>query len=109
MLHKQSIRNVYHTNSSIVIFFVSFLLEILLTEMNDELDHATGIEKRELLAHLAGNDDPFHMKPIKRGPSTKDKPTLIPSAFEARIVGCICEFEIFKINNQILIFFSFES
>lgn len=62
------------------------------TEFIDDIDLATGLEKRELLAHLAGNDDPFHMKPIKRGPSTKDQPTLIPSAFEARIVGCICKY-----------------
>lgn len=67
--------------------------------MNDPLDHATGVEKRELLANLAGNDDPFHMKPIKRGPSTKDKPTLVPSAFEARIIGCICKFYLKEIYN----------
>lgn len=59
--------------------------------MTDPMDHATGIEKRELLAKAAGNDNPFDMRVIKRGPSTKDNPTLIPSAFDARLVGCICE------------------
>ncbi|XP_063707772.1 cytochrome c oxidase subunit 5B, mitochondrial-like [Culicoides brevitarsis] len=61
------------------------------TSMGDPLDHATGIEKRELLAKLAGNDDPFMMKIMKRGPGTKENPNCIPSAFEARLIGCICE------------------
>lgn len=59
--------------------------------MSDPVDHATGIEKRELLAKLAGNDNPFDMKVFKRGPGTKENPNLIPSAFDARLVGCICE------------------
>lgn len=59
--------------------------------MGDPIDHATGIEKRELLAKLAGNDNPFDMKVFKRGPGTKESPNLIPSAFDARLVGCICE------------------
>lgn len=60
--------------------------------MPDPIDHATGLEKKELLAALAGNDDPYHMKAIKRGVGTRDKPTLIPSAFDARILGCICKY-----------------
>lgn len=59
--------------------------------MNDPIEHATGIEKRELLAKAAGNDDPFDMRVIKRVEGGKDSPTLIPSAFDARIVGCICK------------------
>lgn len=35
--------------------------------MHDPLDHVTGIEKRELLAHLAGDCDPFRMMAIKKG------------------------------------------
>lgn len=58
--------------------------------MPDPVDHATGLEKKELLAALAGNDDPYYNKAIKRGVGTKEKPTLIPSAFDARILGCIC-------------------
>ncbi|XP_026818077.1 cytochrome c oxidase subunit 5B, mitochondrial-like [Rhopalosiphum maidis] len=66
------------------------------TKVNDEgfpdpLDLATGIEKKEMLLRLAGNDDPYNLKAIKRGVSTRDQPTLVPSAFEARIVGCVCE------------------
>lgn len=60
-------------------------------ELPEPIDHATGLEKKELLAALAGNDDPYHMKAIKRGVGTRDKPTLIPSAFDARILGCICK------------------
>lgn len=66
--------------------------------MNDPLDHATGLEKRELLAKAAGNDDPFDMKVFKRGAGTKDQPNCVPSAFEARLVGCICKK--FDINHM---------
>lgn len=68
--------------------------------MSDPLDHATGIEKRELLARQAGNDDPFDMKVFKRGPGTKEQPNLIPSAFDARLVGCICEFVDLETRDQ---------
>lgn len=61
--------------------------------MNDPIEHATGLEKRELLAKAAGNVDPFDMHILKRAEGTKDKPTLIPSAFDARIVGCICKLD----------------
>lgn len=74
--------------------------------MNDPMEHATGIEKRELLAKAAGNDNPFDMKVFKRGAGTKENPNLIPSAFEARIVGCICKFFIFLKNKSLLNNFS---
>lgn len=66
--------------------------------MGDPLDHATGLEKRELLAKVAGNDNPFDMKIIKRGAGTKAQPNEIPSAFDARIVGCICEEDATSVN-----------
>lgn len=72
--------------------------------MNDPIEHATGLEKRELLAKLAGNEDPYHMNAIKRGVSTKEKPTLIPSAFEARIIGCICKCSLSSIQRISIIF-----
>lgn len=75
--------------------------------MNDPVEHATGLEKKELLAKLAGNDDPYHMKAIKRGVGTKEKPTLIPSAFDARIVGCICKWPSAK--SIVLLYYLFES
>ncbi|THK33208.1 cytochrome c oxidase subunit 5B, mitochondrial [Diachasma alloeum] len=57
----------------------------------DPLELATGLEKQELLARQAGNDDPFMMKPLRRGIGTKDQPNLVPSAFESRMIGCVCE------------------
>ncbi|XP_067614740.1 cytochrome c oxidase subunit 5B, mitochondrial-like [Eurosta solidaginis] len=59
--------------------------------MNDPLEHASGIERREVLAKAAGNDNPFDIKVFKRGAGTKENPNLIPSTFDERIVGCICE------------------
>lgn len=66
--------------------------------MGDPLDHATGLEKRELLAKVAGNHNPFDYKVLKRGSGTKDCPNNIPSAFDCRLVGCICEEESTSIN-----------
>lgn len=40
---------------------------------------------------LSNYQDPFNMS-VNRGPrGTKDKPTLVPSVFGERIVGCICK------------------
>lgn len=77
--------------------------------MNDPMDHATGIEKRELLARAAGNDDPFDMKVFKRGAGTKESPNMIPSAFDARLVGCICKFQLSCLLILQLLIFSFSS
>ncbi|CAB3241260.1 unnamed protein product [Arctia plantaginis] len=57
----------------------------------DPLDHVTGIEKRELLAHLAGDCDPFRMRPIKKGPGTRERPNLIPSSNPSRLLCCSCD------------------
>ncbi|XP_052744206.1 cytochrome c oxidase subunit 5B, mitochondrial isoform X2 [Bicyclus anynana] len=62
-----------------------------LTVMPDPLEHATGLERRELMALESGNDDPFNMKVLKKADGTRNNPTLVPSCFDARIVGCICE------------------
>jgi len=67
-------------------------------EMSDPVFHATGIEKKQLLAELAGNKDPFHLDGMKRGPGTKDKPNLIASCYDKRLVGCICDEESVIIN-----------
>ncbi|GJQ80745.1 hypothetical protein Trydic_g9337 [Trypoxylus dichotomus] len=68
------------------------------TTMGDPLEHATGLEKRELLAKVAGTENPFDLKVIKRGAGTKAQPNEIPSAFDARIVGCICEEDATSVN-----------
>lgn len=60
--------------------------------MNDPMDHATGIEKRELEQFKSGNKDPWLLDTVlKRGPGTKEQPNMIPSAFDGRIVGCSCK------------------
>jgi len=59
--------------------------------MPDTLGHAVGPERFELLAKVAGNEDPFEMNVKKRAKGTKDEPTLIPSMYDKRLVGCICE------------------
>lgn len=41
--------------------------------------------------------DPYGLA-IKRGPGTKDKPTLVSSAFDSRIIGCVCDDESSHIN-----------
>ncbi|KAK9510997.1 hypothetical protein O3M35_005656 [Rhynocoris fuscipes] len=61
--------------------------------MPDPVEHATGLEKKELLAKLSGIENPFDMRVFKRGPGTKDCPNQIPSAFNSRLLGCICHVE----------------
>ncbi|VDM68997.1 unnamed protein product [Strongylus vulgaris] len=58
----------------------------------DPLEHATGREKKMLLARLAG-DDRYEPKVYYRAESsTKERPNLVPSHFPDRIIGCMCEF-----------------
>ncbi|XP_039278105.1 cytochrome c oxidase subunit 5B, mitochondrial-like [Nilaparvata lugens] len=38
------------------------------------------------------------MKAIRRGVGTRDKPTLVPSAFESRLMGCQCHDDSTHIN-----------
>ncbi|KYN44057.1 Cytochrome c oxidase subunit 5B, mitochondrial [Trachymyrmex septentrionalis] len=67
-------------------------------ELADPLDHATGLEKREMLAYLAGNDDPYNLSIKKRAISTKEDPNIVYSAFESRIMGCICDEDSLHVN-----------
>lgn len=67
------------------------VLFICLVTFGDPVEHATGLEKRELLARIAGSEDPYHLKVIKRGPGTKAQPNEVPSAFDSRLIGCVCE------------------
>ncbi|KAK3727798.1 hypothetical protein QZH41_008216 [Actinostola sp. cb2023] len=52
---------------------------------------ATGLEKLEYDAVLAGDEDPFRLKMSSGPPGTREKPTEVPTAFGERIVGCVCE------------------
>jgi len=67
-------------------------------DMPDTLGHSVGPERYELLAKLAGNEDPFEMNVKKRAKGTRNEPTLIPSLYEKRLVGCICEEDATCIN-----------
>ncbi|XP_076368075.1 cytochrome c oxidase subunit 5B, mitochondrial-like [Tachypleus tridentatus] len=62
------------------------------------MEHATGLEKKELMAKAAGNENPFDMRVYKRGPGTKTDPNIIPSAYQERLIGCICEEDATCIN-----------
>ncbi|CAG7731843.1 unnamed protein product [Allacma fusca] len=68
------------------------------TMMPDPMEHATGLERKELEAIARGNPDPFMMQVKKRGPGTKEQPNLVESVEEMRLVGCICEEDTFHIN-----------
>ncbi|EDO37383.1 predicted protein, partial [Nematostella vectensis] len=54
-------------------------------------EQATGLEKAEYDALVAGYEDPFRLKMANGPPGTKDNPTIVPSGYEERIVGCVCE------------------
>ncbi|XP_050737924.1 cytochrome c oxidase subunit 5B, mitochondrial-like [Eriocheir sinensis] len=66
--------------------------------MADPLEHATGLEKQEMLAKAAGNDNFFDMRVYKRVSGAKANPTVVPSFYEKRLVGCICEEDATCIN-----------
>jgi len=55
----------------------------------DPIEHATGLEKRQLLAQLQG-DDRYEAKIFHMRAGTKEEPNLVPSHLDARVVGCIC-------------------
>jgi len=42
--------------------------------------------------------DPFGMRVFKKGAGTKDKPNVVPSFHDMRLVGCICHEDAFYIN-----------
>ncbi|PIO68390.1 cytochrome c oxidase subunit Vb [Teladorsagia circumcincta] len=68
----------------------------------DPLEHATGREKKMLLARLAG-DDRYEPKVYYRAEtSTKERPNLVPSHFPDRIVGCMCEPDSGHVNFMII-------
>jgi len=66
--------------------------------MPDSTEHATGLENQELLAIQAGNENPFDMRVYKRVAGGPDTPTVIPSFYERRLVGCVCEEDATCIN-----------
>uniref|UniRef100_A0A6G1S801 Cytochrome c oxidase subunit 5B, mitochondrial n=1 Tax=Aceria tosichella TaxID=561515 RepID=A0A6G1S801_9ACAR len=72
----------------------AFLSKLFKSEYGpNPLEHASGLEKKQLLAELQGNDDPFDLSIAKRGPGTKDTPNIVTSVFHERLIGCVCEEE----------------
>ncbi|XP_063612966.1 cytochrome c oxidase subunit 5B, mitochondrial-like [Penaeus indicus] len=66
--------------------------------MADPVEHATGLEKQELLSKAAGNENPFDMRVYKRVSGDQTNPTSVPSFYDRRLVGCICEEDATSIN-----------
>ncbi|MCL4123631.1 UNVERIFIED_CONTAM: hypothetical protein GTU68_048875 [Idotea baltica] len=66
--------------------------------MPDPIEHSTGLERQELLAKAAGNENPFDMRVYKRTSGDANNPTIVPSFCKSRIVGCICQEEATSIN-----------
>merc|ERR1712029_763631 len=67
-------------------------------EMNDPIEHATGVEKWELLKQKEGVDDPFYMKMRTRGKGTKEEPNIVDAMDTFRIVGCHCNLKTPQLN-----------
>ncbi|EDW37154.1 GL25677 [Drosophila persimilis] len=64
---------------------------VLKAEMADDMELATGIAKREMQLKEQGCGDPWGLgKILKRGSGRLNDPTEIPSAFDGRLVGCLC-------------------
>ncbi|XP_022230583.2 cytochrome c oxidase subunit 5B, mitochondrial [Drosophila obscura] len=64
---------------------------VRMAEMADDMELATGIAKREMLLKEQGCGDPWGLgKILKRGSGRLNDPTQIPSAFDGRLVGCLC-------------------
>ena len=53
----------------------------------------SGLEKYELLAKQAGNNDPFFLKAVQRAKGTRDEPTIVHAMDNYRMVGCVCNEE----------------
>lgn len=67
-----------------------------------DMEQSTGLERRELEAMLAGDADPFNLSLNRGPPGTRDNPTLVPSMFDERIVGCVCEEDSTSITWMVL-------
>lgn len=60
----------------------------------DDLDILTGPQARELQKIMTTGksvEEIYSIEPRNRGPGTRDDPTEVPSAFNQRLIGCICE------------------
>ncbi|XP_062506505.1 cytochrome c oxidase subunit 5B, mitochondrial-like [Corticium candelabrum] len=68
-----------------------------------DTDQATGLEKLEHDALMAGIEDPFNLNMSKPpGDGSRQTPFIITSPVEERIIGCICEPDDHAINWMVL-------
>jgi len=72
------------------------------TTIPTDLEQSTGLERKELEAILKGNPDPFNLNVTRGSRGTKESPTLVPSLYEERIIGCVCEEESTSITWMVL-------
>jgi len=72
------------------------------TSIPTDLEQSTGLERKELEAILKGNPDPFNLNVTRGSRGTRDTPTLVPSLYEERIIGCVCEEESTSITWMVL-------
>lgn len=72
------------------------------TNIPTDLEQSTGLERKELEAILKGNPDPFNLNVTRGTRGTRDAPTLVPSLYEERIIGCVCEEESTSITWMVL-------
>jgi len=57
----------------------------------DPMEHAVGIERFEMQAKAAGIEDLWDLEVQKLGEGTRENPDLVPSMYNKRIVGHLCE------------------
>jgi len=56
-----------------------------------DVEHAVGIERFEMQAKAAGIEDLWDLEVQKLGEGTRENPDLVPSMYNKRIVGHLCE------------------
>ncbi|KRX95556.1 Cytochrome c oxidase subunit 5B, mitochondrial [Trichinella pseudospiralis] len=60
------------------------------SHMQHPIEGIYGEQRAELISQLRG-DYNFGPAYFKRGVGSKEQPNMVPSAFENRLIGCICE------------------
>ena len=67
--------------------------------MADPWDVLYGAERFEIAMKTKGYEDPYDMDPKERKEaSTKDKPNVVATLMDKRVIACICEQDTHHIN-----------
>jgi hypothetical protein len=70
--------------------------------MNNPVEqHATDIEKYEMMQKQKGNNDHFFLKATTRGKGTKEESNIVNAIDVYKMVGCVCNDEDTNIVNAI--------